>query len=160
MTLRGVVTALLGLVACNDPTPEFAGVGAYRIGVTTIADVKNGRCDPTDLDGGRRKATWCYGMPAYKVADRTAQIDLYFEGTQPTGPLIELQLTIRGCIEQDLETWMRTNFGVPVETRAGRGYWKNSVLWAAALMPSDPGRCVVHFLPLSETAEIARIRQK
>jgi hypothetical protein len=40
-----------------------------------------------------------------------------------------------------------------------RGYWKNAFLWAAALMPSEPGRCLVHFLPLSENAEIARIKQ-
>jgi hypothetical protein len=33
-------------------------------------------------------------------------------------------------------------------------------MWVAALMPSEPGRCLVHFLPLSETAEIARIQAK
>ena len=54
---------------------------------------------------------------------------------------------------------MRQNFGVPVESKATRAYWKNSFLWAAALMPSEPARCVVHFLPLSENAEIERIKQ-
>lgn len=161
MARCGIVAAIVGAIsACGEPTPEFSGVGKYRIGSTTRADVKDGRCDPTDIEGGTRKATWCYGMASYKIANRVAQIELYFEGTEPTGPLIEMQLTIRGCLEQDLDAWMRTNFGPPIETRAERAYWKTSVLWAAALMPSEPGRCRVHFLPLSETREIERIHKE
>ena len=33
---------------------------------------------------------------------------------------------------------MRTAFGPPIETKSTRGYWKNSFLWAAALLPSEP----------------------
>jgi hypothetical protein len=67
---------------------------------------------------------------------------------------------VRGCVEEDLDKWLRERFGPPYETRSTRSYWKNSFLWAAALLPSEPGRCLVHFLPLSEGAEIERIKLK
>ena len=31
-------------------------------------------------------------------------------------------------------------------------------MWIGALLPAEPGRCVMHMLPLSEQAEIARIK--
>ncbi|HEU0032449.1 MAG TPA: hypothetical protein VFQ53_17575 [Kofleriaceae bacterium] len=159
MKRLAIAFALVALAACKQDAPEFAGVGKYRFGHTTLGDVKDGICQPTDLSDGR-KATWCFALPPYKIANRVAEVDLYFGGTDKTAPLIELQLKVRGCIEQDLEQWMRQSFGPPIESRASRAYWKNSFLWAAALMPSDPGRCMVHFLPLSEQSEIARIKQK
>lgn len=161
-TLVGVVVivVVLGMGSCGKGAPEFAGIGKYRFGHTTLGDLKDGVCQPTEVEDGRRKATWCFGLQPYQVAGRTAEIDLYFEGTEPSGELIEIQLKVRGCVEQDLDTWMRTHFGPPIETRANRGYWKNSFLWAAVLMPSEPGRCLVHMLPLSEEREIARLKQK
>jgi hypothetical protein len=151
---------LLLLAACNSGPPDFAGVGKWQFNKTTLGDVKEGLCQPTDIEAGTRKATWCFQVTPYKIAGRNAEIDLYFDGTEPNAPMIELQLKIRGCLEADLETWMRTNFGPPIENRPNRFYYKNSVLWAAALIPSEAGRCLVHFLPLSEQAEIARIKKK
>lgn len=157
--MRLLIAALVLVAGCDKDPPEFAGVGKYRFTKTTFGDVKEGICEPTVLDDGR-KAMWCFSLPPYKIANRTTEPDLYFAGTDKTAPLIEIQLKVRGCLEEELDTWMRANFGPPIETRNQRGYWKNSFLWAAALMPSDPGRCTVHFLPLTETAEIARIKLK
>jgi len=148
----------LGAAGC-DRKPEFAGVGQWRFTKTVRADARAGVCQPTELTDGR-KATWCFALPPYKIAKRVAEVDLYFNGTDDKAPLIEIQLKVRGCVEEELETWMRQNFGPPIESKPTRGYWKNSFLWAAAFMPSEPGRCVVHFLPLDEAAEIARIKEK
>ncbi|HSR98933.1 MAG TPA: hypothetical protein VLM79_17875, partial [Kofleriaceae bacterium] len=79
---------------------------------------------------------------------------------EKTAKLIEIQLKVRGCHEDELDQWMRSALGPPIETRSTRAYWKNSFLWAAALLPSEPGRCLVHLLPLSENGEIDRIKQK
>ncbi|MGN6108976.1 MAG: hypothetical protein ACTHU0_27975 [Kofleriaceae bacterium] len=149
--------SLAALAACSERKPEPSGVGQWRFPRTVRADAKAGVCQPTTLDDGR-KVTWCFAMPPFKVAGRVAEVDLYFGGTEDTSPLIEIQLKVRGCVEADLERWMRTNFGPPIETKPTRGYWKNSFLWAAALMPSEPGRCLVRLLPLSEGAEIERIK--
>jgi len=153
-----VALACVAGAACGSRDPEFAGVGQWRFTRSTLHDVTDGVCQPTELNDGR-KATWCFAQTPFRVGSRSADVDLYFLGTEPTARLIEIQLKVRGCHEDELEQWLRTGFGAPIETRATRAYWKNSFLWVAALMPSEPGRCLVHFLPLSENAEIDRIKQ-
>jgi hypothetical protein len=155
----GMMTWAAVVVGCNDKPPEFTGVGKWRFNHTVLKHAREGICQPTDLNDGR-KGTWCFAQTPFKIGKRVADVDLYFLGTDPEAKLIEIQLKVRGCVEAELDQWMRTGFGTPIETRSTRAYWKNSFLWAAALMPSEPGRCLVHFLPLSENAEIERIKQK
>jgi hypothetical protein len=145
------------VLACGSGEDEYAGLGRYKLGTSTLKDAMGGRCDPTKLDDGRQ-ATWCYALPPYKVGKHAANVDLYFLGTGDDAPLIEILLSIRGCDEDELVGWMRTNFGQQVDQRPKRAYWQNRYLWAAAFVPSEPGRCVVHFLPTSETSEIARLK--
>jgi hypothetical protein len=161
-SIGGVATiaVVLATGACSKKDAEFAGVGQYRFGHTTLDHMKNkGVCQTTTIDDGQRKATWCFALPAYKIANRAAEVELYFEGEKLDAPLIEIQLKVRGCLEQDLESWLRTAFGPPIETKPKRLYYKNAFLWAAALIPSEPGRCRVHLLPHSEQAQIAKVKQ-
>ena len=161
MTRTGFVLALAlaGATALGcSREPEVSGIGRWRFTHTTLHDVHEGVCQPTDLTDGR-KGTWCFALTPIKVGGRSADVDLYFLGNEPTAQLIEIQLKVRGCHEDELDQWMRSALGPPIETRSTRAYWKNSFLWAAALLPSEPGRCLVHLLPLSENAEIDRIKQ-
>jgi hypothetical protein len=156
-----VMIVILAMGSCNKGPPEYSGIGKYRFGHTHTKDAaKDGLCQPTEIEDGRRKATWCFGMPGVAVGSRAAEIHLYFEGTEPDGELIEIQLKIRGCNEDELEHWLRQAFGPPYESKSNRAYWKNTYVWVAALMPSEPARCLVHLLPHSETSEIARIKGK
>lgn len=160
IVLLAIVVGVASL-GCESRAPEFAGVGKWRFTHTTLHDVTDGICQPTDLNDGR-KGTWCFAQTPFRIGRNgksNADVDLYFLGTEKTAKLIEIQLKVRGCREDELDQWMRSAFGPPVDSKSTRGYWKNSFLWAAALMPSEPGRCVVHFLPLSENAEIDRIKQ-
>ena len=162
MGAHALVAAALACVAgaaCSGREPEVSGIGRWRFTHTTLHDVQEGICQPTDLADGR-KGSWCFALTPIKVGGRSAEVDLYFLGTEPTAKLIEIQLKVRGCREDELDQWMRSALGPPIETRSTRAYWKNSFLWAAALMPSEPGRCLVHLLPLSENGEIDRIKQK
>lgn len=178
-TLAVVVFGLLALAGCESGRkPESRGLGPYRFGVTTRAQLKSGVCQPTELSDGR-KAVWCFALPPIKVGKRTADVDAYFLGTDPPLldsnptpearaertaaleklPLIELQLKIRGCDEQELEQWLRQHLGPAApESKGNRVYWHNSFYWAAAFMPAEPGRCIVHMLPVSEGAEIERLK--
>ena len=170
---------LLALLAC-DRRGEPRGLGPYQFGKMTRAQVHKGICQPTELTDGR-KAVWCFALPPIKVGKRIADVDAYFLGSDPPAlpdsatkeqvdafkdaqsklPLIELQLKVRGCDEYETEQWMSQRFGKPApESKPTRKYWYNSFLWAAAFLPSEPGRCVIHFLPLSENAEIERLKQK
>ena len=157
--MRWLLVLALLAAACEAKKAEPTGVGRWRFGHTTVKDAREGVCQPTELNDGR-KGTWCFTLPPIKIGKRVAEVDLYFLGTEATSPLIEIQLKVRGCVEDEVEQWMRQGFGPPIETKSTREYWKNSFLWAAALLPSEPGRCLVHFLPLSENAEIERIKQK
>lgn len=154
-----VALACAAGAACSGREPEVSGIGRWRFTHTTLADVNEGVCQPTELSDGR-KGTWCFALTPVKIARSSADVDLYFLGTEKTAKLIEIQLKVRGCHEDELDQWMRSALGPPIETRSTRGYWKNSFLWAAALLPSEPGRCLVHLLPLSENGEIDRIKQK
>jgi hypothetical protein len=154
----GLALLVLATLACTGRDPEYDGIGTWRFPRTTLKDITGGLCQPADLSDGR-KATWCFAQQPIWIGGRRAEIDLYFLGTAPSAKLIEIQLKIRGCREDELDRWLRATFGPPIQTRATRGYWKNSFLWAGALMPSEPGRCLVHLLPLSENAEIDRIKQ-
>jgi hypothetical protein len=159
-TVGGVatVTVILATGACKQGEPEFAGVGKYRFGHTTRKDIRDGVCQPTPIDDGKRQATWCFSLPTFKIANRPTEVELYFDGTAEDAALIEIQLKIRGCINADLEAWLRSSFGPPIETRIDRFYYQNSFLWAAALIPEQPGRCRVHMVPPSETLQIAKIK--
>jgi len=153
------VYALGALVACGDRAPEFSGIGQWRFTDSKLADVKRGKCQPTEVGVGRQ-GTWCFGNPPYQLGPNNAAVDLYFAGTEPTAPLIQIQLQVRGCDEQALDRWITSNFGPAIERRTARAYWKNAFMWIAAQMPSQPGRCLVDLLPLTEQAEIARIKAR
>lgn len=150
---------LVVVVACSDRAPEFSGIGQWRFTDSKLADATRGKCQPTEVGVGRQ-GTWCFGNPPYQLGPNNAAVDLYFGGTEPTAPLIQIQLQVRGCDEQALDRWITSNFGPAIERRAARAYWKNSFMWIAAQMPSQPGRCLVDLLPLSEQAEIARIKAR
>lgn len=148
----------LALAACGSSDPQYAGVGPYNFGKTTLADVTRLRCDKTKLEDGR-VGSWCFGTK-FKTGAHDSEVNLYFDGTEPTAALIEIQLEVRGCDEADLESWMTQSFGAPVERRNQRAYWKNAFVWAAGLLPERTSRCRIHLLPLSETSEIARIKAR
>jgi hypothetical protein len=152
-----LVVSLVSLASCSGHD-EYNGVGIWQFGQSTRGNVKTGRCDPTQLDDGRQ-ATWCYGMQPYKIAGKVAEQNLYFLGSGDDAPLIEIQLQVRGCVEDDVIAWMRTGFGQQIDERPTRMYWQNKYLWAAAMVPDEPGRCTLHFLPLPEQAEIARLKR-
>ena len=178
-TLVAALALAASLAGCEGRKAEPRGLGHYQFGRTTRANLQSGICQPTELTDGR-KATWCFALPPIKVGKRVADVDAYFLGTEPPAlpetatkeqqdarkqaleqlPLIEVQLKVRGCVEDELDRWMRERFGPPIESKSTRQYWKNSFFWAVAFLPSEPGRCLVHFLPLSENAEIDRLKQK
>lgn len=159
MPLRRNLALALALAgaSCGSNEGEPAGIGKWRFGQLTLDHVKDGKCEPTDGRDGR-KLTWCFAQPAYKIGKRAAEVNAYFLGTTPDAPLIEVQLSVRGCVEDELDRWLRASYGPPVGSKGTRVFWQNAFLWMVAIMPSEPGRCLVHMLPLSEASEIARLK--
>lgn len=153
--LAALATLALALGGCHDK-PVYAGVGPWRVNRTKLADA-SGRCEPTDLADGR-KGTWCYGQPGIRLGGQDAAVDLYFLGTEPTAPVIEIQLLFRGCREEQLASWLHTTFGAPYEQRGTRELFRNAAAYLVAELPATAGRCLVRILPRSETAELERLR--
>lgn len=143
------------LAGCQDK-PQFAGVGPWHVKRTKLRDA-TGRCEPTELADGR-KGTWCFGQPGIRLGGQDASVDLYFLGTEPSAPVIEIQLQFRGCREEQLAGWLHTTFGAPFEQRGARELFRNPGAFVVADLPSAAGRCLVRLLPRSETAELERLR--
>ncbi len=183
-----LLAVALALGACKAKSAQPNGLGPYRFGHTTLATLNNNpgmtsqmtKCQPTELTDGR-KATWCFALNPIKVGERTAEVDAYFLGSEPPLlaegateeqkkarleqlkklPLIEVQLKIRGCVETQVEQWMRQRYGgADPDSKGTHVYWHNDFLWAMAELPSEPGRCMIHFLPATEGAEISRLKAK
>lgn len=153
-----LLSLMLAWSGCSRE-PDFSGVGPWSVTKTQRKDA-TGICQPTELSDGR-PGTWCFKQKPFGIGVRepkAAAVDLYFLGKEPTAPLIELQLNVRGCDEEDIEAWLRKNFGGPYERRGTRAFWKTKNMFLAAFLPQEPGRCVLRMLPLSEGSEIERIK--
>lgn len=151
-----IAATLVTVVACKAEKPQYAGIGPYDVKRTKLKDA-SGRCDPTDLPDGR-KGSWCSLQPQLSVGGRPADVDLYFLGVEPSAPLIEIQLEVRGCHDDALGLWLRKSFGDPLEDHGTWVAWQNGNIDVIAVMPSDPGRCRVRVFPRSESAEVARVK--
>jgi hypothetical protein len=173
------VAAIAVMGACKSKA-EINGIGLYHFGShpTTRAAIYDGICQPTELTDGR-KATWCFALPPIKVGNRAADVDAYFLGQETPEnaklpekqrkpalekmPLIEAQFKVRGCVEADTDQWLRSHLRLVPDKNQSKGaleVFQNHYLWVGALLPSEPGRCLIHMLPMSETAEIERIKAK
>ncbi len=153
-----VVLAACSTAACSTDRPQYAGIGPYHVHRTKLANA-TGRCEPTDLPDGR-KGSWCSLQPQLALAGRPADVDLYFLGTEPTAPLIEIQLQVRGCHDDKLSMYLRKSFGDPIEDHGTWLAWQNANVLVIGQLPSEPGRCLVRVLPRSEQAEFDRLRAK
>lgn len=149
-----IVAMVLALAGCSRKT-EKAGIGRYHVNKLTLAKA-TGRCDPTDLPDGR-KGTWCYAQPKLGIAGMNADVDLYFAGSEPTSPVIEIQFQIAGCKDEKLLTWLKTNFGAPAEDRGTKAFWETPAMYMVAELGA---RCMVRLLPKSEQAEYARLQKQ
>jgi hypothetical protein len=152
-----VLPALALVAACASEPDEYDGIGRWKVTKTTLSQA-DGRCLPTDLPDGR-KGSYCVGQTPVKIAGSVAEIDLYFDGTEPTSRLIEEQLKVRGCREEEVLTVLRKLFGTSIGTKGPKVFWKNRFAFVAAIAPSDPGQCLIRIFPLSEAAEIQKVQE-
>lgn len=149
--MRRWLLALLLVAGCSRKA-ELGGIGPYNVNKLTLAKA-TGRCDPTDLPDGR-KGMWCYAQPKLGIAGMNADVDLYFAGTEPTTPVIEIQFQLAGCKDAQLLSWLKRNFGAPAEDRGSKAFWDKPALYLIAELGP---RCLVRVLPKREQAEYERL---
>jgi hypothetical protein len=108
----------------------------------TVKKQHKGRCDVDE----KRNLTWCYGNPSLALGGQSATVDLYFDGTGDEAPLVQILLSIGGCNEPALKTWLQDKLGKTSASTSTRLYWEGKHAFIAALVPSDPARCDVKFV--------------
>lgn len=144
----GLIVAL-ALGGCKKDK-EIAGFGRWNVKKTRLKDAM--RCIPEKLHDGR-DGSYCFGQHPVGIKGMPVDVDLYFGGTDPEATLVEIQLKVGGCRAEELEVWMRKNFGAPIESRKQAHAWKNAHLYAAGFLPleEEPGRCVIRMIPVAES---------
>jgi hypothetical protein len=157
--VKRALVLLLLLGACKKES-ENAGVDKWNVKHTKLKDA-TGRCIPDDLGEGRA-GSYCFGQQPIGIKGMAVDFDLFFGGTDPESSLVEIDMKIGGCNVENLEGWMRANFGAPTETKGNRQAWKNSHLIALSYLPlaDEPGRCLIRLMPLSEQARFDRLWAK
>ncbi len=152
MTARAVALAAVGLLALPGckAEPQLSGVEQWNVNKTTLASA-DGRCTPTDFPDGRT-GMWCFGQQPIGIMGMSVDIDLYFAGTEPTTPVIELQLKVRTCNEDRLLEWMRKGWGNPYQQEGKTFRWKNAKMLVAGYLPDEPGSCLLRMFPHRERA--------
>jgi hypothetical protein len=150
------VAVALALAACKHER-QMSGVGPWNVNRTHLEDA-TGRCIPDDLGEGKQ-GTYCFGQKPMGIRGMVVDLDLYFGGTDPKATLVEIQLKVGGCDEQQLYGWMQTNFGRPIEDKGARKLWKSSFLWAVGELPipDGPGQCLIRLIPAREQARFERL---
>lgn len=154
--MRWLAAAALVVAACKSPKPEYDGLGVWKVTRTTLKDA-TGHCDPTDLPDGR-KGSYCFMQQPLDIAGSTADVDLYFAGTDPNSQLIEEQLKLHGCREEPTLAFLSKLFGTPLATKGAKVFWQNHYVFVAAIAPSEPAQCLIRIFPLSEKSEIAKVQ--
>lgn len=146
LTLLAVIVAL---GACSKKKGEIDGIGAYRIGVTTVAD--GAVCTP------RGEYTWCSHNAGVAIGGRGATVDLYFAGSGESATAVEILVSVKRCEVPPLVRDLEKELGPSKEISSGRMVWRNSKVVIVAQLPAEPGRCEINFLAPTETDRIAKL---
>ena len=149
---RALLLAAIALATAGcKKDQELAGVGKWNVNKTKLKDA-TGRCLPEKLADGREGA-YCFAQPQFGIKGMTSEVDLFFASTDPEAALVKIQLKVRACKEEQLFSWMQTNFGDPYEkVTPTMMRWKNAHLYIAGRMPFEPGLCILDIFPTSEKA--------
>jgi hypothetical protein len=160
MKIFSMIIAAIALGACK-PKTEFSGIGQWSVTQSSLAVVKaKGRCQQSDLPDGR-KGMWCFGLPGVKIpgAGFPPEVDVYFGSEADDARPVEIQFKFRGCNDEKLQSWVTSNFGAATETRTNRGVWTTGHMTLIGFLPQSAGYCMLRMFPLSEQAEIDRIKK-
>lgn len=152
LSVLSVATLALALTACKKK-PDYAGIGPWQLGKTTLKD-NQGFCQE---DG---KLQWCHNQPPLELGGQSAHVDLYFRGEGPQARLVEILLDIRPCDHGQLKAYLDDALGGSegANEAGDKVYWKNDHAFIAAKLPAEPNRCEVSFVEPDDTKRIADLK--
>jgi hypothetical protein len=143
------VVATAAAAGCQRRRAEIDGIGRWKLGVTTLAEA-GGVCSPDEI-------TFCSHAGTVPIGSQQADVNLYFAGRAPQAPLIEIELTIRGCNPDEAGPALTAALGEPTERRDKRMTWKGSRAYIAGRLPLEGRRCVISFVPATDAKRIGEL---
>jgi hypothetical protein len=151
-----IVLALLALVGC-EREKKIVGVDRWNLETTRLKDA-NGRCQPEELPGGGT-GSYCFLNNPLRIRGMPADVDLYFDGVEPTSRLVLIQLKVSSCVPTTMLSWLRASFGEHGEQRSDRYAWPDGHLRAVADLPlaAQPDICLVNLLRADQRAWFDRL---
>ncbi|MSP17318.1 MAG: hypothetical protein EXR73_12055 [Myxococcales bacterium] len=148
------VAVALASLACERPPAEVNGVGEYVLGKTLRRDMEGkARCEPIN-DG---KETHCMVASSIRLGAQAAQTSLYFQGTAPASPLLEIALTVRVCRLNDAIAALVGALGDPSDGSTEKlRFWRLGRMFVSAKLPAKGGiQCEVNFVTTADKQRVA-----
>jgi len=112
------------ILACERPKPPVNGIAGFEVGRTRLGSVGG---IPTNAG----KFTRVYAG-SVKLAERTASVELLFNGAQTDSVLLEILLDIPGCRPELLDKDLVGRIGKPTEQADKNAFWALKYVFIAA----------------------------
>jgi hypothetical protein len=145
---------LLLASGCKERTQEYNGVGPYMLKKTTLADGQvNFRCQPSDP-----RITWCFGGPEVKLGDQPAAVTLYFAGSTPEAPLVEIALAVRACNPESAEKALVAALGPPTESAEKQLFWRKKAMFVSVKLRKEGTSCDVSFVDPADQGRLDELK--
>lgn len=155
MSRRAVTAAvtlalLVCLAACSRKKAPVGGIGEWKLNETTLGQAP-GFCNPDE------SITMCSHAATIGFGGQSADIHLYFRGSEPDAPLVEISVVVKACDPEAAERTLTDLLGAPVEKRDKRAFWRSSGSFVAAQLPAEARRCEISFVAPDDADRIAEL---
>ena len=150
-TLRWTLVALAvtSIFGCGRKEPEINGIGQWVLLKTQMREAP-GFCNPDEI-------TFCSSNGAVPIGDQAADVGLYFQGSEPTAPLVEIGLSVRRCDPDKLARALIEVLGEPNVRKHNHYLWRGELALVAGQMPSTGRRCEVSFVTTKDKKRVAEL---
>ncbi len=143
----------LSLASCKRPKAEIDGIGTFKLGHTTIAEV--GAC------GKQGTLSYCSNNGAVAIGGQSGTVDLYFrhgddDAARPPR-LTEILVIVNRCKVDPIESELRKELGDATAQVGGTTAWVGKKATIIARLPAEKGICEITFLDPTETERIAEV---
>jgi hypothetical protein len=146
-----LIAALAIVGGCKSKRGEIRGVGPWVLEESVRGDFK-GICSED------RGLSWCVVQRPVDLGGQGARVALYLAGAEPTSPLTEIDLSVRGCREADMREWLIHKLGDPTRDAGKRLYWAGKHAFISAQIPSDVAQCALIFVAAKDEKRVNELR--
>ncbi|HUH03495.1 MAG TPA: hypothetical protein VML75_15970 [Kofleriaceae bacterium] len=157
--LVAVVMSMALAAGCGKRETPMDGIGTLKFGKSTLDDWGY-PCNPPS-----NGQTYCQASPLEKahfvsLGGQNGAAGALFGGTEKTAPLVEIDILVERCNGPELRAWLKSQVGTASEEREGAAFWKQKIVFIAAVVPPGTGECKVNFVETKNTARVDKLRER